>query len=216
MKERKILTYDYGKEKTLPLPCVNCITLPICRAMLRNKKAESDHRFVEYIPRQAILKLYEKCSSFRNYVYTLHEKDVFDARDYIYSPTKFENYYLLNKGLEYITNAKIDQPQYEYVEPLSVKVAFLYNKYHCRLFKEGKLYEELTCRKKISISICVKYMLRWYDKLGRTPISLMAQASRDRNKPHDVKGIDDRIEIVYPRKGVIYSNNEMINKLYTI
>jgi hypothetical protein len=212
MKKRKIATYDYGKENTLKLPCINCISLPICRALLRNAKVEGDLRYTDFIPRNVVLNLYGRCSSFRNYVYTVNEKDILDAKAYIYAPVKFENYYLLTKGLEYIANAKINQPQYEYVEPLAVKVAFLYNKYHCRLFKQGKLYEELTCRKKISIGICVKYMLAWYDKLGIQPTSAMASHSRDRQKTYTIDSIDDRIERVYPTKNVIYNNNQMLEK----
>jgi len=65
------------------------------------------------------------------------------------------------------------------MEELTTKVTKINDKYHVRLFKNGKVIDEMVCKFKHEIGICCKNMLRWYNKLGGT--SKMAEASRNRN-----------------------------------
>jgi len=69
-----------------------------------------------------------------------------------------------------------------YIEPLSIKVTKIGKKWHCRLFKLKKLFDESTCEKKSDIGRCCRDMLRWYDKMGNEPFSRWADWSRHNNK----------------------------------
>lgn len=201
-----------------PVPCINCISLPMCRAKLKEGKVtcNQNYHISEYVPRSIILDLYDKCSLLREYVYLAFRTDDNGSlwggskskkplsHTYAYQQQVYENQHQLNKVIKYITNENIAQPDFTYQEPLEVKVTFINNKYHCRLFQEGILYEELVCRKKISISFCINYMLTWYDKMGNKPYSAMAKHARDRHKPLP-STILDRIERIYPTNNVIYN-----------
>lgn len=65
-------------------------------------------------------------------------------------------------------------------DPVTTKVTRIDDRYHCRIFHEGKLYDEMACKLKEDIGFCFRYMLRMYDKCGGQ--SKMADASRFRGK----------------------------------
>ncbi|ADM80091.1 hypothetical protein phiAS5_ORF0248 [Aeromonas phage phiAS5] len=46
------------------------------------------------------------------------------------------------------------------------KVTRIKNRYHIRLFVDGKLYDEMACQCRIDIGLCCRKMLRWVDKMG--------------------------------------------------
>ena len=66
----------------------------------------------------------------------------------------------------------------DYIEPLSIKVTRIGKKWHCRLFKLGKLFHESSCEQRSDIKHCCRDMLRWYDKMGNSPYSRWADWSR--------------------------------------
>jgi len=63
-------------------------------------------------------------------------------------------------------------------EILSTKVTRINDKFHCRLYKKDKVFDEMACNDKRDISFCMSSMLRWYDKLGGS--SKMASNARSR------------------------------------
>lgn len=69
-----------------------------------------------------------------------------------------------------------------YEEPLTTKVTTINGKHHCRLFRLGKVHDEMVCKERQDIRLCFREMLRWYDKLGFEPYSKMADACRHRGK----------------------------------
>jgi hypothetical protein len=71
-------------------------------------------------------------------------------------------------------------------ELLTTKVTAINGRYHCRLLRDGKVYDEMACVEKEDIGYCMREMLRWYDKCGGT--SRMADASRHRGKNLTAKG----------------------------
>ena len=73
-------------------------------------------------------------------------------------------------------------------EPLTTKVTRIGNFYHCRLFREGKLHDEVACNLKEDIGYCMYWMLRWYDKMCFEPFSNMATAARYRSRKSVPKG----------------------------
>jgi hypothetical protein len=70
----------------------------------------------------------------------------------------------------------------KYTEPLTVKVTKINKIYHCRLFRNGKLFDESKCEQKSDIGRTCRDMLRWYDKLGCEPYSQWADWSRHNNE----------------------------------
>lgn len=72
-----------------------------------------------------------------------------------------------------------------YVEPLTTKVTNINGVYHCRLLRFEKVHTEMGCNHTVDIRICFREMLRWYDKLGYSPYSKMADAARHRGKNAD-------------------------------
>jgi hypothetical protein len=70
-------------------------------------------------------------------------------------------------------------------EPLAIKSTFINERWHVRLFCEDKLKDEMVCQVKADVRLVVRDMLRWYDKMGNTPYSPMADASRARNKNYE-------------------------------
>ena len=69
-----------------------------------------------------------------------------------------------------------------YIEPLSFKVTHINKNYHCRLFRNGELFDEAKCEKRSDIGRACREMLRWYDKLSCEPYSRWAEWSRFNNK----------------------------------
>ena len=69
-------------------------------------------------------------------------------------------------------------------ELLSTKVTYINGKYYCRLLKDGEVHSEMVCKHKEDVGLCLKEMLRWYDKCG-FPYSRMADASRHRGKNYE-------------------------------
>lgn len=89
-------------------------------------------------------------------------------------------------------------------EPLSVKVTKIKDCWNCRLYRNGEIFDELRCKHKSDIRLCILYMLRWYDKLGVTPISKMAMSSRDRiakQESQETKGSIERVLPTYRNMG---------------
>jgi hypothetical protein len=53
-----------------------------------------------------------------------------------------------------------------YIEPLTTKLTRIGNWWHCQVFANGKLYDELRCDTKADIGWCFREIMRWYDKMG--------------------------------------------------
>lgn len=70
----------------------------------------------------------------------------------------------------------------EYVEPLSIKVTKIGKNYHCRLFRNGELFDENSCENRSDIGRACRDMLRWYDKMSYRPYSRWADWSRHNNE----------------------------------
>lgn len=49
---------------------------------------------------------------------------------------------------------------------LSIKVKNINGEFHSRLFKDGKVIDEMSCEIKEDISWCCREMLRWFCKMG--------------------------------------------------
>jgi hypothetical protein len=62
----------------------------------------------------------------------------------------------------------------------TVKVTRIKNRYHARLWWEGKIFDEMACSSKADIGWICREMLRWFDKLGGT--SPFASAARKRQQ----------------------------------
>lgn len=62
-------------------------------------------------------------------------------------------------------------------EPI-IKVTRIKDKWHSRLFHDGKIIDEMACENQQDIGWICREMLRWFDKLNGT--SLYADASRHR------------------------------------
>ena len=88
-------------------------------------------------------------------------------------------------GLDGTTGTLVATGKYE---PLTTKVTRIGNFYHCRLFREGKLHDEVACNLKEDIGYCMYWMLRWYDKMCFEPFSNMATAARYRSRKSVPKG----------------------------
>lgn len=65
-------------------------------------------------------------------------------------------------------------------ENLEVKVTRIKNRWHSRLFVDGKVRDEMACENRVDIGYICRTMLRWYDKCGG--MSLFAHAARHRNQ----------------------------------
>ena len=72
-----------------------------------------------------------------------------------------------------------------YRDPLITKVTNINGNFHCRLYRYDKVYSEMACKFKEDIRLCFHKMLRWYDKMGNSPYSKMADASRNRMKNYE-------------------------------
>jgi len=72
-----------------------------------------------------------------------------------------------------------------YTEPLAIRVTFINKHWHVRLYCEDKLREEMVCQVKADVRLAIRDLLRWWDKLGNSPYSKMADASRSRQKNYE-------------------------------
>lgn len=92
---KKVRTFTVGPS----VPCIDCITLPICKAHILKHRINVRTLFVaSSISRPAILKLYETCSLVKDYVYSI---DKYDPKY-----KGYENSYLLQKVITYIITGK--------------------------------------------------------------------------------------------------------------
>lgn len=92
---KKVRTFTVGPS----VPCIDCISLPICKAYMLKHRRNIRSIFAAYsISRPAILKLYETCSLVKDYVYSI-DKCYPDYKGY-------ENSYLLQKVITYIITGK--------------------------------------------------------------------------------------------------------------
>jgi len=82
---------EYTPEK---LPCINCITLPMCRAFINTYKQSSENIASH---RAIVLLIYQKCSLLKDYVL---EGDLYEGMP-------FENIHLLSMALRYISHGKL-------------------------------------------------------------------------------------------------------------
>lgn len=78
-----------------PIPCINCISLPMCKSyLIENKLPTPNYSSVNFISRyfspRIIKLLYNKCSLLREYT----------------MESGYENYYLLRKVLTYILEGR--------------------------------------------------------------------------------------------------------------
>lgn len=48
-----------------------------------------------------------------------------------------------------------------------VKVTRINNNWHSRLFVDGLLVDEMSCKLRVDIGWCCRTMMRWADKTGR-------------------------------------------------
>lgn len=69
-----------------------------------------------------------------------------------------------------------------YKEPLAIRVTCINGRWHVRLYCENKLKEEMVCQVRADVRLVIRDLLRWHDKMGNSPYSKMADASRARNK----------------------------------
>ncbi|AAQ17778.1 hypothetical protein Aeh1ORF116c [Aeromonas phage Aeh1] len=44
------------------------------------------------------------------------------------------------------------------------KLTRINNKYHCRLYVNDKLYDEMACEFRLDVGLCFRIMMRWLDK----------------------------------------------------
>ena len=68
----------------------------------------------------------------------------------------------------------------------TTKVTKINNRWHCRLFLNGKLHDEMSSDDRRDIGFMCREMLRWVDKMGYN--CPMADASRHRGKNHEQFG----------------------------
>lgn len=73
-------------------------------------------------------------------------------------------------------------------DPLTTKVTKIKNRWHCRLYRDTVVHDEMACSDRRDISFCIREMCRWYDKMGYLPHSKLADASRHRGKNHKIHG----------------------------
>lgn len=48
-----------------------------------------------------------------------------------------------------------------------IKVTRIKNNWHARLFVDGLLVDEMSCKLRLDIGWCCRTMMRWADKMGR-------------------------------------------------
>ena len=65
---------------------------------------------------------------------------------------------------------------------MEIKVTRIKNRFHARLYVNGKVFDEMACTEKKDIGFICREMLRWYDK-GLGPHSDFASAARSRQTP---------------------------------
>lgn len=78
----------------IKLPCIDCITLPMCKAFINNYKQSSDNITSH---RDVIILVYKKCSLLKDYVL---EGDLYEGMP-------FENIHLLSIAINYIIYGKL-------------------------------------------------------------------------------------------------------------
>ena len=71
------------------------------------------------------------------------------------------------------------------IEPLTTKVTTINGRYHCRIMKGDVVHDESACELKEDVRLIIREMLRWYDKMGFSPYSKMADAARHRGKNYE-------------------------------
>jgi hypothetical protein len=101
----KIKTYSVGP----PVPCINCITLPICRSYLLSKKLPRES-FLRAngspVKRDAVLELYRRCSTVADYICRYNSGEDKSITPNVKAVYLFENSYLLQKTIIYILEGK--------------------------------------------------------------------------------------------------------------
>ena len=93
------------------------------------------------------------------------------------------------------------------MEPLSTKLTFINGWYHCRLFNNGELYDELRCSHKSDVGFAFREMMRWYDKCGG--MSKWAYAARKRHNEdgnYTTRGTVQKIWKIEGGRGYQYKN----------
>jgi choline dehydrogenase-like flavoprotein len=65
---------------------------------------------------------------------------------------------------------------------INIKITRIGNRYHSRLFLDGKVIDEMACELKCDIGWICREMLRWFDKNGG--VSRWAMDARKRQNHH--------------------------------